>query len=78
MILAMMDPVWELLCILTLVVNVALVVGVIGLVLSLVFVPLRAQPFAFWWGPTGWVGIVVAFIWSFLFYPHCGFLHLPL
>jgi hypothetical protein len=79
MILASTGPVWALLCILTLLIDIYLIVGVIGLILALVFAPFRAAPYGQWfWGPPSWVGLVVAFILAYLFYPHCGFLKLPL
>ena len=73
-----MSLVWLLLCIATLLINVWLIVAVIGLVVGVFYAPFRAAPYGVWlWAPAGWGAIVVAIIWSFLFYPHCGFLRLP-
>lgn len=72
MILAMLSPLLEILCIITVVLNAYLVLALIGFVISLFFIPARAYPY--WWGPRGWSGLGFAIIWSILFYSHCGFL----
>jgi hypothetical protein len=66
---------WLLICIAVLLVNIYLIIGIIGLILGALYTPWR-YPFL-WNGPQGWGGLIFAAIISILFYPHCGFLHLP-